>query len=234
MDEVRRIRGVVSERDRSGVLAQRYSFFTPSQLHAIQERERKLLRMLERHGFGARRLEQCAVLSIGCGSASELLELVRYGASPGRLVGVDLARDRLRRASARHPAFLLTEANAAELPFRDASFDLVMQFTLFTSVLDSESRRRIGAEVLRVLRPGAMVVWYDFWPNNPWNTNVRGIRPAEIRGLFPGCTYDLQGLTLLPPLARWLVPRSWLLADLLSRIPLLTSSYLAAIEKPHE
>jgi SAM-dependent methyltransferase len=146
---------------------------------------------------------------------------------------VDLARDRLLRARERHPAFALAEATAASLPFGDAAFDLVLQFTLFTSVLDSESRRRIGSEVLRVLRPGGMIVWYDFWPNNPWNPNVQGIRPPEIRALFPGCTYDFKGLTLLPPIARWLAPRSWFLADLLSRMPFLTCSYLAVVEKPH-
>lgn len=221
-------------RDRSGQTQSRWQLSNLACLHFVQERERKLLALLLRSGFDASRLETAAALSLGCGSGSELLDLVRYGAMPGHLAGLDLSRERLRRAHARNPTFALTEANATAVPFRDASFDLVLQFTLLTSVLEPESRRRIAAEMLRVLRPAGMIIWYDFWPDNPRNSDVRGIRPAEIRSLFPGCTYDLQALTLPPPLARWVVPRSWLLADLLSRIRPLKSFYLVGIRRARE
>jgi SAM-dependent methyltransferase len=231
--EVDRVRSVFGERDRRDGTHSRWQLFNPACLHFVQERERLLLALLLRHGFGAERVESAAVLSLGCGSGSELLDLVRYGALPGHLFGVDLVSERLQRAKVRNPALSLTEANATAVPFRGASFDLVLQFTLLTSVLEPESRQRIAAEMLRLLRPGGMIIWYDFWPDNPRNPDVRGIRPAEIRSLFPGCTFDFQALTLPPPLARWLVPRSWLLADVLSRFPPLKSFYLVGIRRDH-
>ena len=70
--------------------------------------------------------------------------------------------------------------------------------------------------MLRVLRspdpasgkPGGMILWYDFWLN-PINPQTRGIRPAEIKRLFPNCLYEFHRITLAPPIARKLAPISW-------------------------
>ena len=132
----------------------------------------------------------------------------------------------------RHGDLGAARADGAWLPFRSASFDLVLQFTLFTSVLDPGVRRSIAAEMLRVLAAGGLIVWYDFWPDNPANPEVRGIRPAEIRALFPGCRIDFQRITLPPPLTRRLVPFSRTLTDLLSKVEFLKAFYLASIRKP--
>lgn len=228
----RRIEEVFAERDASGVTLGRYSFFNAGHLLAMQERERHLLALLGRHRFDAGSLARCRVLSVGCGGGGELLDLVRWGAAPRALFGVDLEPGRARAAQCRNQAFGIARAAGESLPFRSESFDLVLQFTLLTSVLDPEARRVIASEMLRVLRPGGFVVWYDFWPDNPSNPRVRGIRAGEIRALFPGCACELQRLTLAPPLARRLAPVSWLLADLLARVPLLRTFCLAAIHKP--
>jgi hypothetical protein len=84
--------------------------------------------------------------------------------------------------------------------------------------------------MVRVLRPGGLIIWYDFW-FNPTNRQTQGIRPAEIRRLFPHCTHTFYRLTLAPPLARRLVPLSWTLALLLEKLRLFNSHYLVAIEK---
>jgi hypothetical protein len=34
---------------------------------------------------------------------------------------------------------------------------------------------------------------------NPTNPQTRGIRPAEIRRLFPDCKYHFERITLTPP-----------------------------------
>ena len=56
------------------------------------------------------------------------------------------------------------------------------------------------------------------------------IQPA-IRALFPGCAFDFRRITLAPPLARRLVPFSWLLAYLLEKLKIFNSHYLVAIQK---
>ena len=41
----------------------------------------------------------------------------------------------------------------------------------------------------------------SFWLN-PTNPQTRGVRPAEIRQLFPGCSFKFERITLAPPITR--------------------------------
>ena len=109
--------------------------------------------------------------------------------------------------------------------------------TAISSILDPQIRRNICAELLRVLRspdlgsgkPGGMILWYDFWLN-PVNPQTRGVRPAEIKRLFPNCSFEFHKITLAPPIARRVVPVSWILAYGLERLAIFNSHYLVAIK----
>jgi len=209
----------------------RYGWDQPGHLFIMQELERRLLRMFGRHGIlplGGRR-----VLEIGCGSGHFLRELVKWGADPARVVGIDLLEDRLAEARRMTPPPVRLEAaNAAETGFADGSFDLVLQMTVFTSILSADVRQRVAAEMRRVLAPGGSVVWYDFRIKNPRNSDVRAVGRAEIRKLFPGATIDFEAATLAPPLARRLAPRAWWLCESLDLLPFLRTHYLALIRPP--
>lgn len=204
--------------------------FDRARVFFVQEQERALADLLRRHGVSL--LDDQRVLEVGCGNGRALRDLVRWGMRPDRLTGVDLLEARLqdaRRDCA--PGVRLVQANGARLPFHDAAFDIVMQFTVFTSILDADVRRVVAAEIRRVLRPGGLVIWYDYFAPSP-NPDVRSVRKQELRGLFPGWSLDLRRVTLAPPLARLLAPRAWWLAELLGKMPLLRTHYLAAIRRP--
>jgi SAM-dependent methyltransferase len=148
------------------------------------------------------------------------------------VVGVDLLPSRLRDAKRRCARGVkLSCGNGAALALPSGWFDIVLQVTVFTSILDTELRRRVALEMLRVLKPDGLIVWYDFHVNNPWNPNVRGVGRQEIRDLFPNCAVKLQRITLVPPLTRVLAPWSWLLCVLLERISLFCTHYLGVIRK---
>jgi hypothetical protein len=53
-----------------------------------------------------------------------------------------------------------------------------------------------------------------------------------LRRLFPGFAMRIRRVTLAPPLARLVAPRSRLAADLLERLPPLRTHILALIRKP--
>ncbi len=118
------------------------------------------------------------------------------------------------------------------MPFPDASFDLVMQFTLFTSILNDEVKRAIAAEMVRVLAPGGRILWYDFSYNNPKNPDVRGIGKQEIHGLFPNLEMKIKRITLAPPLGRRIAPISPALYYVLSRVRPLCTHLLCLLRKP--
>jgi SAM-dependent methyltransferase len=175
-----------------------------------------------------------SVLDVGCGYGHFLGVLASLGADPSRLHGIDLVPERVEAARHRHPGIDFRVGNGAELPFEDGAFDLVLLFSVFTSILDPAMRRGLAAEVTRVLRVGGAILWYDFRYDSPRNPNVRGVGRAEIDRHFPGWPRRLETMTLLPPLARRLGPLTPTLYRALGAVPLLRSHYIGLLERPAE
>ncbi len=202
------------------------SLLNPGQLYLIQQRQRELLSLLRRKGCST--LTDKRILEIGCGSGGVLRELLWLGAKPSLLNGVELLDWRLAEAKTATPHLNLINADGRYLPYADRSFDLVLQFTVFSSILDDQMKASIAAEMMRVVKPDGLIIWYDFWLN-PKNDQTRGIRPAEIRSLFPNCRYDFRRITLAPPITRKLAPRFHSLCLLLEKLRVLNTHYLVAI-----
>ena len=209
----------------------RYSLRSAGHLFMTQQLERAVLKVLNE--WRPASMEQWSILEFGCGTGFWLRQFVQWGADPFRLHGVDLLPHRIEAARHLSPEGIhFSVANAIDIDYPAASFDLVFHTTLFTSVLDADVRRRIASEMMRVLKPGGLILWYDFHVNNPRNPDVRAISAAEIRQLFPRCRVRLKKTTLLPPLVRALAPISWLLCEALGAVPPLCTHYLGAISAP--
>jgi SAM-dependent methyltransferase len=227
MREVDRIREAYGRRAARGA-DQRYDRSSPANRYLYETRGRDLRALLGRHGLLP--LSGRRIIDIGCGNGAVLAELAQYGAEPRLMCGVDLLPDRLAAARDTLPQASFALADASRLPHPGASFDVAVQFTLMSSVLDSRARRAIAAEAMRVLKPGGTLIWYDFiW--NPGNPDTRGIRLAELLQLYPGCAVDARRATLAPPLLRLIAPRSRALCRALDAAPFLRSHYLALIRR---
>jgi ubiquinone/menaquinone biosynthesis C-methylase UbiE len=224
-----RIRAEYARRARDPNLAGRYSLFRPDVQFMTQTRERAVLHILRHAGFED--LNPLDVLEVGCGAGGVMINLLHWGADPARLHGCDLFPPRVEQARARLPAAtLLTVADGGALPYSSSRFDLALQFTVFTSVLDEDLRHRIAHEMWRVLRPGGAVLWYDFRYQGR-NPSVRAIHPREVRELFPHATHTARRITLAPPIVRRIARWSWLACEILSRIPWLRTHDLILIRK---
>jgi ubiquinone/menaquinone biosynthesis C-methylase UbiE len=207
-----------------------YSMFNPGNLFMVQGRERQVLNLLKLHGFA--NLEEKRILEVGCGAGFWLREFIKWGANPANLTGIDLLPDRIAHAKQVCPeSITLICGDAAKLDFPEASFDLVVLSTVFTSILDYGMKQRIAHEVKRVLKTGGLIFWYDFHVNNPRNPDVRGVGRKEICNLFHGCHIKLQRITLAPPISRFLAPYSFLLCNLLEKAPFLCTHYLGIFRK---
>jgi ubiquinone/menaquinone biosynthesis C-methylase UbiE len=223
-----RIAAYYQQRHAAG-LAGRYSLFQPGSLFRMQRFERDVLAALSRHGFDD--LSQCRILEVGCGDGAFMRRLVGWGAEPSKLAGVDLLDERVAATQRIDPGLDVRQADASSLPFEDASFDLVFQLTVFSSILDSAMRRAVAGEMARVLKPGRAVVSYDFRLARD-RQNTRPLRVAELMELFPGFAVDPRRVTLVPPLSRVLARWSWLLCELLEAIPVLRTHELVLLRKP--
>jgi SAM-dependent methyltransferase len=207
-----------------------YSWFEPGNLFIVHERERILLKQLRRHGRDP--LVGNRLLEVGCGSGHWLREFIKWGVSPTDVTGIDLRTDAISIASDLcSPGVTVQCSSGSALDFQDESFDLVLQSMVFTSVLDERMRQQMAQEMIRVVKKTGLIIWYDFFVDNPWNRDVRGVRKAEIRRLFPNCHIELERVSLVLPLAKMLGRWSWMMCYFLSRLRFLNTHYLGLIQK---
>lgn len=227
-NEVARIKEVYKKRT-AIIPPGRYSYFSPGNLFMIQSRECELIRVLKESG--AMLLDNKKILDIGCGKGGELRNMVKYGAVPENLHGVDLLPDTIEVARKISPNMDFNCKDASNLDYQDSSFDIVMQFTVFTSILDYVMKQKIAAEMMRLVTPEGFIIWYDYYINNPANADVQGIARKGIYALFPNAQINLKRITLAPPLARIIAPYSTILCKILEKIPILCTHYLGIIKK---
>ena len=226
--DVRRLKEEYGRRRQDAAYHCKYSIFNPGQLFMLQSRQRNLLEALNQTGITD--LADKSILEVGCGGGGVLREMLALGADPGLLYGVELLPYRCVDAKRNLPWASITQADGRFLPFESSRFDLLLQFTMFTSILDAAVKQCIAEEMLRVLRPDGVIVWYDFWLN-PTNPQTKGIRLSEIRNLFPGCTVLAQKITLAPPIVSRLIRFSRLFCEILEAIKIFNTHYLALIKK---
>jgi len=143
------------------------------------------------------------VLEIGCGDGGGAAIFSRKFA-PGLYNGLDLDPAMIRVAAGRHwhgggvtPRFLLGDAE--HLPYRDATFDAVVNFGIIHHLPDW---RRGVAEVARVLRPGGLFYFEEIYPPLYANPLFRVMLAHPRENRFHGPEFRAafleEGLDLIP------------------------------------
>jgi ubiquinone/menaquinone biosynthesis C-methylase UbiE len=227
-DEIERARRVYTERAGNPTYSRLYGAFAQANFFTVQEREWVLADLLRRSGLSS--LADMDILDVGCGAGGELRRMTIMGADPERLVGIDLMPARIESARKAMPASRFEVGSAHELPFPDASFDLVSQYVVFSSVAHLGLRQAIAREMLRVLRPEGRILWYDIKKLRP-TADLVPIDLAEIKSLFPGCAIEMRPVTLGWRASHSLVPRSRTAALLAQKLPG-TKSHYAGLIRP--
>ena len=204
----------------------RYSLLRPEVWQMWQERQRELLKLLaKRPGRPA----DWRATEVGCGAGGNLLDLLRLGLLPAHLTGIELLPERLAAARAALPeGARLLAGDAATAEVAPASQDLVLQSTVFSSILDDALQQRVADAMWAWLKPGGAIVWYDFTVNNPRNPDVRGVPLERVRDLFAQGRFTARRVTLAPPLAR-AFPAAYAFFNL---VPWLRTHRLVLVEKP--
>jgi SAM-dependent methyltransferase len=213
----------------------RYHRLNPTALWPAQERERALARHLLHHvGGDITQLQTLRLLEVGSGTGGNLLDMLRFGLAAENLSGVELLPQRHQVARGLLPTSVqLWQGDALQLDVPTASMDLVLQSTVFSSLLDASFQQRLANQMWRWLKPGGAIIWYDFTVNNPRNPDVRGVPLKRVRALFPHGELQTQRITLAPPLARWAVKLHPAAYTALNVLPVLRTHLLAWIVKSH-
>jgi SAM-dependent methyltransferase len=188
-------------------------------------------------------LSKRKIIEIGAGTGGNLLFFQYLGFQWGNIYAIELLDERynaLKMRILQAPLFAQTndlfgtardvciQGDALLLPYKE-EFDVVFQSTVFTSVLDENFRKALANKMFEMLKPGGIILSYDFTYNNPGNKDVRKLTKKEIIKLFPNHKSVLfKKVTLAPPVARR-VGKFYNLINLL--FPMLRTHLIAVIKK---
>ena len=106
-----------------------------------------------------------AALDVGCGTGVLAERLAGHGYT---MTGLDPSDGMLDVLRSRAPQIRAVHGSGTELPFEEASFDLVYSVAVMHHVAEPGAVRRTFAEMVRVVRPGGRVVHWDHNPRNPY------------------------------------------------------------------
>ncbi len=209
----------------------RYSLLNPAALRSMQERQRAMLALFKRLGWSD--LSALTLHEVGCGSGGNLVEFLWMGLAAEHLSGVELLPERLAQAQSRLPAAVSLRAGDATVErLPAASVDIVLQSTVFSSLLDDAFQQKLANTMWDMVKPGGGVLWYDFTVDNPRNRDVRGVPLKRIEALFPHGRVQAQRVTLAPPISRAVTRLHPSLYTLFNTLPLLRTHLLCWIAKP--
>lgn len=143
---------------------------------------------LYRHITSGVELQDKDVLEVGAGRGGGSFFLARHE-KPRSMTGVDLAQSSMDFANATHqaPNLKYQVGNAQELPFADASFDVVVNCESSHCYPDLAA---FASEVRRVLRPGGSFCWCDMAPVE---------KVEAMPGVFVAAGLEPQRQTVITP-----------------------------------
>ncbi len=226
--EQQRLLGEVQRRERE-VDPDLYAPWNPAEILFRNGRRRLAAEMLHRTGCFPRPGDRC--LEVGYGTLGWLGELIGWGVREADLHGIELDPASAAKAQESLPGADLRIGDATDMPWSSGTFRLAVVSTVFTSILDPSIRQRLAGEIIRVLAPGGALLWYDFALDNPRNPQVRKVTRKELCSLFPQLTGRVRSISLAPPLARLVAPRSYRLATALELLPFLRTHLIAVLVK---
>ncbi len=170
--------------------------------------------------------ENISLLEIGAGNGTNAEIFLNLGFKIQHIYFNELLPERIEAIKSNYPNNTVYEGNAIEIPI-DRKFDIIFQSTVFTSILNTEDRKKLADRMLNLLNPNGMILWYDFIYNNPKNKNVRKVDVSELKSLFSKSDKIYhKKITLAPPIGRK-VKQFYKLFN----VPFLRSHILAIIKK---
>ena len=109
------------------------------------------------------------VLDLGCGAGTDTLVAAQMVGPEGRVTGIDMTPEMLAKARGAADELgtenvELVEAEVEQLPFPDASFDVVISNGVIDLIPDKDA---VFAEIFRVLAPGGRVQIADVTIQQP-------------------------------------------------------------------
>ena len=126
------------------------------------------------------------VLDVGCGRGLLLIGAAKRLGASGRATGVDIwstvdmggnamaATQKNIELEGVAERCSLISGGAQEMPFADASFDVIVSNLCLHNIYDKATRRQALAEIVRVLKPGGQALLSDYKLTSEYARYLRG------------------------------------------------------------
>jgi ubiquinone/menaquinone biosynthesis C-methylase UbiE len=176
VDQVATVRSVFEARDRHAGTS-----LLTSWSHLLTDERRRFTEEILRAALPD--LPTPAILDVGCGGGTDLAHWLGSGWPADRLAGIDLVPGRVDAARHRCPGVDIRLGGAGPLPFGTGAFDVATASTVLSSIADAADRQALFAEMRRVVRPGGLIIIYDFVVRNPRNPHVLAMTMTRLVGL---------------------------------------------------
>ena len=208
-----------------------YSIIEGDVLARLHEKQKVILSELKNLGFES--FDNTKLLEIGCGNGGNLQDFIRFGFLPKNIYGNDLIEERIKCARALLPAETkLHTGNACDIDLAENTIDIVYQSMVLSSILDDSLRENVCAKSWSLVKPGGIMVSYDFVYNNPYNKKVRKVTKGDLLKNFPGAkSMIFKRVTLAPPISRKLCRGSYFLYSIFNLLPILRSHLIMIAQK---
>lgn len=123
------------------------------------------------------------ILELGCGGG----RLTGYLASLGPTHGIDISERMIAHCRAAYPTATFEVRDLRDLAaYADGSYDVVVAAYNIIDVLDDDDRRRLLAEIRRILAPGGLFVMsshnLSYLPHARRPTDLRARNPLRLAG----------------------------------------------------
>ncbi len=132
--------------------------------------------LAKRVAYVKRLLPDGKVLDVGCGTGVVAGRLAEAGYD---VTGVDPSAGMLAYVEEHAPRVKVSEGSATELPFADGSFDLTMCVAVMHHIAEPDAVHRSLGEMVRVTRPGGLILVWDHNPRNLYWKNLMARVPQD-------------------------------------------------------
>ncbi|MDQ2701031.1 MAG: class I SAM-dependent methyltransferase [Actinomycetota bacterium] len=117
-----------------------------------------------------------SVLDVGCGTGVVATRLADAGYD---VTGVDPSAGMLEHLRENDARVTAVQGSATELPFEDSGFDLTMCVAVMHHIADPHAVHAALGEMVRVTRPGGLILVWDHNPRNPYWKNLMARVPQD-------------------------------------------------------
>lgn len=175
------------------------------------------------------------VLDVGCGSGGSCLPYLKF--MPARnITGIDLQESRISEGKNLHPDIDLRVGSANNMPFEDATFDIVSESTMFVQMTDESLASSIASEMMRVTKLSGYILLRDWTtPLRPADSMYAPLTKQRVARLFKiGTTTRVitrKKGALLPPLGRQIGRFAPFLYQLFQLVPFATAQHTIVLQR---